>query len=320
MRLRPLLAACLLSVLSNVALADPVPAPSLTLQQDHPLVGRVWLPEQRTFTDPDQLVAQARAADTVMLGETHDNADHHALQAWMVGQVVKAWRKPLVAFEMIDSAQAPALADYLAAHPGDAAGLGAALNWDKSGWPDWQANYRPIAQAALAGGARLSAANLSRDETKIIAKGDIPAAWAGKLGLEKPQAAEQRQAMETDIQAGHCHMLPDRALPAMVRVQRARDAVMAFAVAQGPKSVLIAGAGHVRTDLAAPAHLAEMAPGRKLLSVAFVEVQAGKHDPAQYAEGYDSDTLPFDAVWFTARAERADPCEAFRQHMEKKKG
>jgi len=322
MRLRSLAAACVLSVFSGLAQAGsvPVPVPVLTLQRDHPLVGRVWLPGQQAFTAPEQLAALARAADTLMLGETHDNADHHALQAWMVGQVTKAWSKPLVAFEMIDNSQAPALTAYLAAHPGDAAGLGAALNWDKSGWPDWQGNYRPIAQAALDGGARLSAANLSRDDTKIVAKGDIPTAWTGKLGLEKPQAAGQRQAMEADIQAGHCHMLPDRALPAMVRVQRARDAVMAHAVSQAKTSVLIAGAGHVRKDLAAPAHLAEMDPGRKVLSVAFIEVQAGKDDPSHYAEGYDADVLPFDAVWFTARAERPDPCESFRQHMEKKKG
>lgn len=320
MRLRSLVAACLLSALSGFALADPIPAPTLPSQRDHPLVGRIWLPGQKTFASPDQVLEQARASDIVMLGETHDNADHHALQAWMVGRLAATWPQPVVAFEMIDSAQAPVLADYLAARPGDADGLGAALNWDKSGWPDWHGNYRPIAQAALAGGARLAAANLSRDETKTIAKGDVPAAWTGKLGLEKPQPPAQRQAMEADIQAGHCHMLPDRALPAMVRVQRARDAVMAYAVAQGPKSILIAGAGHVRKDLAAPAHLAETAPGRKLLTIAFVEVQAGKDAPAQYAESYDSDVLPFDAVWFTARAERADQCESFRQHMERKKG
>lgn len=319
MRLRSLAAACLLSVIGGVALAAPLPAPTMPLLRDHPLVGRVWLPGLQAFTSADEVVALARQSDSVLLGETHDNADHHALQAWMVGRLTTAWHQPLVAFEMIDSAQAQALAEYLRGHPGDAAGLGAALNWEKSGWPDWHNNYRPVAQAALSAGAPLAAANLSRDETKIVAKGDIPAAWAGKLGLEKPQAADQRQTMEADIQAGHCHMLPERALPAMVRVQRGRDAVMAFAVAQAPKSILIAGAGHVRKDVAVPGHLAETQPHRKVFSVAFIEVQAGKDNPSLYAEAFDADRLPFDAVWFTARAERADQCEAFRQHMEKKK-
>ncbi|MBI2240567.1 MAG: ChaN family lipoprotein [Magnetospirillum gryphiswaldense] len=320
MRLRSLILACVLAAFSHPSAAAGLPEPTMPLLRDHALVGRVWLPDQQAFTSPDELLSLARQADVVMLGETHDNQDHHALQAWMVGQLTKSGKKPVVAFEMIDSAQAPALAAHLAAHPADATGLGAALGWEKSGWPDWTDNYRPIAQAALSGGARLAAANLSRDETKTIAKGDIPKAWMGKLGLEKPQAPDQRQAMEADIQAGHCHMLPDRALPAMVRVQRARDAVMAHAVAQGAKSILIAGAGHVRNDLAAPRHLAEMAPGRKVLSIAFLEVQKDKADPSAYAEAFDDDTLPFDAVWFTAHAERPDPCEAFRKHMEQKKG
>ncbi|MGE4279201.1 MAG: ChaN family lipoprotein [Magnetospirillum sp.] len=318
MRLKSLVAACLLSAFSSLAGAADLPSPQMPHLHNHPLVGRVWLPDMRAYTAPDELVSLARSADSVLLGETHDNTDHHALQAWMVTQIAPSWKNPLVAFEMIDSAKAPELERYLAAHPKDADGLGGALAWDKSGWPDWQNNYRPIAQAALSAGARLSAANLSRDETKTIAKGNLPKAWVGKLGLEKPQAADQRQFMESDIQAGHCDMLPSRALPAMVRVQRARDAVMAYTVTRAAKSILIAGAGHVRKDLAAPTHLAEMEPKRKVMSIAFIEVQAGKDDPTQYAESFDSDTLPFDAVWFTARAERPDPCETFRQHMQKK--
>lgn len=305
--------------LSAPAAAQTPPAFTAPLLRDHPLAGRIWLPDQARFADPALVLERARTADTVLLGETHDNPDHHALQAWLVGQLSVGPIKPLVAFEMIDSGQAPALSAHLAAHPGDAAGLGPALDWDKSGWPDWDGNYRPIAQAALDGGATLAAANLARDETKIIAKGDVPAVWSGKLGLERPQAAADRQAMEADIQSGHCNMLPERALPAMVRVQRARDAVMAYSLTQAPRTILIAGAGHVRTDRAAPRHLAEMAPDRKVMAIAFVEVKENAAAPAAYAEIYDSDRLPFDAVWFTPRVERPDPCLAFKQHMDRKK-
>ena len=325
MRLSAPIARLFAAFLSVLAVAPPAsaetpPALAAPLLRDHPLAGRIWLPAAAAFVSADDLAARAQGADTVLLGETHDNPDHHALQAWMVRRLTAGAVKPVVAFEMIDSAQAPALAEYLAAHTGDAAALGAALNWEKSGWPAWADNYRPIAQAALDGGAVIAAANLSKDETREIAKGGIPAAWAGKLGLEKPQPADQRQAMEADIQAGHCHMLPDRALPAMVRVQRARDAVMAHSIAQAPRAVLIAGAGHVRADRAVPRHLAEMAPGRTVFTIAFVEVTDGAADPAAYAEIHDSDHLPFDAVWFTPRADRLDPCEAFRRHMEKKAG
>lgn len=321
MRLDAVLACLAVLLLPPLAAQAEAPPPSLAapLQRDHPLVGRIWLPAQNRFVAVEDLVARAKAADYALLGETHDNPDHHALQAWLVRRLTADGDKPAIAFEMIDNTQAPALAAHLAAHPGDAAGLGAALDWAKSGWPDWDAHYRPVAQAGLDNGATLHAANLSRDDTKEIAKGGVPAAWAGRLGLERPQSPEDRQAMEVDIQNGHCGMLPDRALPAMVRVQRARDAVMARALADWPRAILIAGAGHVRADRAVPRHVADMAPGRAVLALAFVEVSADKRAPQDYAAVYDAERLPFDAVWFTARAERADPCESFRKHMEKKK-
>lgn len=316
MRLSTVAVALLLAL--PVQAAEP-PAPTALLERDHPLVGKIWQPAGKAFITADTLAAQAVAADMVLLGETHDNADHHALQAWMVGRLMEpSSPKPLVAFEMLDRSQGPALEAHLAAHPKDADGLGAAVGWDKSGWPDW-ALYRPIARAALEAGAPLVAANLSKDDSRTMAKGDIPAPWRDKLGLEVQQDPGQRQAMEADIQAGHCNMLPERALPAMVRVQRARDAAMAWTMAQAPRAVLIAGAGHVRTDRAVPVHLAVMARGRKVLALAFLEVQPGKTEPDQYAETYDTDHLPFDAVWFTPKAERADQCEAFKRHLDKKK-
>ncbi|KAF0219697.1 MAG: Secreted protein [Rhodospirillaceae bacterium] len=318
MRLSTVAVAVALLLAPSLQAAEP-PAPTALWGRDHPLVGKVWQPASKAFITADALAAQAAAADMVLLGETHDNADHHALQAWMVERLMAhSSPKPLVAFEMLDRGQAEALETHLAAHPKDADGLGPALGWDKSGWPDW-ALYRPIARAALEAGALLAAANLSKDDSRAIAKGDIPAPWRDKLGLEGPHDPGQRQAMEADIQAGHCNMLPERALPAMVRVQRARDAAMAWTMAQAPRAVLIAGAGHVRTDRAVPVHLAAMAKGKKVLALAFLEVQPGRTEPDQYAETYDTDHLPFDAVWFTPKAERADQCEAFKRHLDKKK-
>lgn len=313
-----LLLAALLFV--SPAAAEPPPAPTQPQQVAHALAGRLWLPGQG-FISPDELVRRATAADVLLLGESHDNPDHHALQAWVLRQFLATGKRPLVAFEMMDAGQGAALATHLAAHPRDAAGLGPALGWDKSGWPDW-AFYRPIAEAALIAGATLAAGNLGKDDTRAIAKGAIPAHLSA-LGLDQPLDAAIRQGMEAEIKAGHCDLLPERALPAMVRVQRARDTHMARVLADGViahgSAVLIAGAGHVRTDRAVPAHLAAMLPGKRIFAIAFAEVQEGQTDPAAYGETYDADTPPFDALWFTPRAEREDQCAVMRKHMEKKK-
>lgn len=305
MALRATLSLFLL-LIAAPALAQSPPAFTAPLERDHPLVGKVWLPATGQFIGIDELVARVRAADAVLLGETHDNADHHALQAWVLERVIAGGKRPLVAFEMITPDQEPALRRHLAEHPGDATGLGPALAWERSSWPDW-ALYRPIAAAALAAGAPLAAANLGA--------AGIADAKAGK-GELPPLADGQLKAMEQVIRDGHCGMLPDIALPPMVRVQRGRDAAMATVLAEGVRrngsAVLIAGTGHVRTDQAVPAVLAIQAPTLRVFALGMVEVRPGDNDPAAYE-------TPFHAVWFTPRAERQDMCEAFKRHLDRKK-
>lgn len=321
MRLSLLLLLVSLLLPPNAEAGSP-PAFISTQETGHPLVGKVWDPQTKAFVSVEELVRTAAAADVVILGESHDNPDHHTLQAWILRHLIAAGRKPAVAFEMLDSSQREALERHLSERPGDDAGLGAAVEWEKTGWPDW-ALYRPIADAALSAGLPILTANLSKDETRQIAKNTFPATAARRLGLDKPLPPHIQQAMENEIKSSHCDMLPDKALPAMVQIQRARDSVMALAILDGiatrKNAVLIAGTGHARFDRGVPAHLAELAPGRRIFSVAFMEVQADKNQPALYSDLYEAEHLPFDMVWFTPRSQREDQCEAFRRHMEKKK-
>jgi uncharacterized iron-regulated protein len=309
-----------------LAAATPAPAAdippfSTTLAAENPLVGKIWLPASGQFIGIDELVRRAQAADAVLLGESHDNPDHHALQAWMLRRVIEGGKRPLVAFEMFDFSQQTRMEQHLAANPLDAAGLGPAVAWEKSGWPAWD-QYRPIAEAALNGRAPLAPANLARADLRPLIKGDIPDSLS-HLGLDKPLPADLRAAMEREIERGHCGMMPAEMLPGMVRVQRARDAVMARALADGlaaqGSAVLIAGAGHTRSDRGVPTHLAELAPSKRSLALAFLEVRAGEEDPSAYGALFDSPNVPFDAVWFTPRAERQDQCEQLKKHMEKRK-
>lgn len=297
--------AALLCPLVLIACAGTPPSFTAPLERSHPLVGKLWLPAENRFTSVDEVVARARAAQAVLLGETHDNPDHHALQAWMVRRITADGARPLVAFEMITPDQAPALRRHLAEHPGDADGLGAALAWEKSNWPDW-ALYRPIAAAALDADSPLAAANLG---TAGIAE-----AKADKLALP-PLPADQVTVMEQEIRDGHCGMLPESAVAPMVRIQRGRDAAMAAVLAEGVRAngqaVLIAGTGHTRRDHAVPAVLAIQAPQTRVFTLGFLEVRSGRDTPTAYE-------TPFDAVWFTPAAEREDMCAAFKRHMEKK--
>ncbi|MBM3570705.1 MAG: ChaN family lipoprotein, partial [Alphaproteobacteria bacterium] len=137
--------------------------------RDHPLVGRIWDPAAAAFVPAEAVLARAARAPMLLLGEAHDNPDHHRLQARILSHVAASGRRPAVGFEMIGSDQAERLARQLAEAPGDTDALGRALDWDKSGWPAFM-EYRPIFQAAL--GARLPIVALSppRDMARRLAR------------------------------------------------------------------------------------------------------------------------------------------------------
>jgi uncharacterized iron-regulated protein len=317
MRLRLLIFLLLLAA-GGARAAEP---PAGGLGQD-PLTGRVWDVAAAQFITTDALVARLASARIILLGERHDDPEHHRLQAWIVRAVSAAGRRPTVAFEMLAADQADALAAHLRDSPRDAAGLGEAVGWSRSGWPPWSL-YQPIAEAALAAGLPLAAANLPTATVRAVARGDLGALEPSLVrthGLDRPAAPAMQAAMEAEMRDSHCGQLPETALPAMATAQRARDAAMAerLLAAPGDGAVLIAGAGHVRTDRGVPIYLAARAPGLAVASLAFVEVATGRAAPIDYAERFGGARLPFDYVWFTPRADEVDHCARFRRSDERR--
>jgi len=286
-------------------------------ERAHPLVGRIWDVKAGTFIGEDALVARVVASRFVLLGERHDNPDHHALQAKLVRAMVEAGRRPAVGFEMLATDDAPAVVRYLARSPKDAAGLGDAVNWSRSGWPEWRF-YQPIAQAALDANMPIVATNLSRAATDAVRRNGLPGlgpTLMNQLRLAEP-TPDTRLAMTRELRESHCGQIPEDVIDRMADIQWARDARIAASLARGGQrdgAVLIAGAGHVRSDRGVPVHLARQSPGVSITSVAFVEVDAAAEKPGDYAKRFGSDVLPFDYVWFTPKVDEADPCEKLKK-------
>jgi len=307
------------SVVVVIALAAAiarVAEPAGDLGQDHPLTGRIWDATAARFLTADALTARLVAARFVLLGERHDHPEHHLLQASIVRGLAAAGRRPTVAFEMLDADQAGALAAYLQRSPRDAAGLGDAVGWSRSGWPPWPL-YEPIAEAALSASLSLAAANLPPATVRAVARGNLGALEPALVrihGLDRPAAPPVEAQMEAEMRESHCSKLPEAMLAGMVTAQRARDATMAdrLLAAAGDGAVLIAGAGHVRTDRGVPIYLAARAPFVTIASVAFLEVASGRAAATDYAERFGAARLPFDYVWFTSRADEVDQCARFR--------
>jgi uncharacterized iron-regulated protein len=265
----------------------------------------------------DRLVS----AHFVLLGEKHDNPDHHLLQAAVIRGLVARDRRPAVGFEMFTLDQAGALANQLAVAPYDATGIATAVNWRNSGWPDW-ALYQPIAKAALRAGLPIVATNLPPAIVKKMRReglAGLDSRARRELGLDQPLAEATFALMAADIRVSHCGFGSEENVKAMVDVQRARDAQMAqslIAAGENDGAVLVAGAGHVRSDYGIPAVLRAKAANKRVVSIAFLEVEEGKFEPRHYAAP-NNGRLPFDYVWFTPRVDNEDPCEKFRSRFER---
>jgi uncharacterized iron-regulated protein len=300
---RGLIALSLVAAIScTTSSSQLVPDKGFTSQLggQHVLLGQVYRGQERVTREV--LFSALEHARYLVLGETHDNRDHHQLQAQLVQRFLAAQPGAAVAFEMLDEDDASALS---AQTPSE---LERRVDWANSGWPDF-ALYQPIFEAALNARARVVAAHPSTEHVRASMQG-VPEADARELHIDTPLPETQVKAQHDEIREAHCGHGNDQMLTAMQRAQVYKDAFMAHAIAQTHvPTVLVAGRGHARNDRAVPYFLDRAAAG-DTLSIAFIEVDDRREDPSAY------DTEAFDYVIYTPRASDEDPCEKFRKQLE----
>lgn len=293
-----------------VALASCAPLGNTQLQAQ-PLIGKVWdVPAQR-YVDPVAVIERAAAARFVLLGEIHDNGEHHRIQARILQEMVKQGRRPALVMEQYDQDQQTKINAILAgdlSENGKFAGLAELMH---KSW-DWPA-YAPLVRFAVQQKLPVMAANLSRTELREVSRNGFDVLGAGKetqLGLNAVWNAERQRQLIDDIYQGHCGKITGHVVEAIAKAQRARDAVMADTLLafKASGAVAILGRGHVRRDTAIPLYLAARAPDAPVLALGIVEVELAS-EPAAYARGKLGEL--YDYVWFTARASRqSNPCDS----------
>jgi uncharacterized iron-regulated protein len=250
--------------------------------------------------DEDTVVQALRGADVALLGEKHDNPEHHQLQARMIS----ALATHSVAFEMLnadDAFDAATTAEELAQ----------AVAWDDSGWPEFDL-YRPVFDAVFASGARPLAAHPTNEQVRTVMSEGIEAIGeAGNdLAVDRAPTGGPLQSLQQEIVDAHCGYADEHLTSMMVSAQVFKDAWMARSLAGlQPGSVLVAGNGHTRPDRGVPSYL-----DANTVVVSFREVQHGEENPAAYVDG------GADFIWFTSRLDNEDPCEAFRTQLEGMQG
>lgn len=277
---------------------------------DHPLVGRIWDVEAGRFIEQDALLEAIGNARYLLLGEKHDNPDHHRIQALLIDELLATDNVNSVSFEMMTSASSPALNAIQQADWQTLDSLKTYLSWDEEGW-EWEF-YGPLIRAVLEANVEIKAANISSEQMMSVYQNsaDIQAFQT----VLSPSAIEQ---LNEQIDSSHCGMLPESQFPPMVRVQQARDFEMARALigerARGI-DILVAGNFHVRKDLGVPNYLREAdstVSAAQVVSLAALEVEEDVTSPAEYATGLNAEPA-YDYLWFTPVISDEDYCAAMR--------
>ncbi|WP_061290810.1 ChaN family lipoprotein [Azotobacter vinelandii] len=243
---------------------------------------------------PEQLVERLASVPRLLVGEKHDNPDHHFLQSWLLEALAGRRAQGSLLLEMLEPDQQSRVAATQAAFAAGRApeDLPAALAW-RQGW-DWTL-YGPLLRHALAQPYPLLAANLDRQEMRRIY------AERPELSGSASNDARVREVLLAQIGASHCGQLPASQLPAMLAVQQQRDRRMAERLLAAPQpALLLAGTYHVRRDLGVPLHLADL--GGASGNIVLLLAEAGDVVEAKAA----------DYVWYTPATPPRDYCAEMR--------
>jgi uncharacterized iron-regulated protein len=246
--------------------------------------------------DADRLTAALRSRPIVLLGEVHDNAAQHALRAQALRALVEGGARPALLMEQFDRERQGDL-DRVLAKPGARADdviaaaapdAGAMQGW---AWP----LYRPYIAIALEYRLPIVAANVSRADTRRVVQGGL-----APLGFDAKVPSDIEAAQAGAIVESHCGAIDEAQARRMVGAQVARDQFMARMIeahaTQGV--VLLAGNGHVRSDVGVPRWLSAATRER---SVAIGLLEEGDASAAAYG-----------VALFTPPQPRADPCAGMR--------
>lgn len=302
--------------------ADPAPwGPWQTeAGKDHPLVGKIYSIRDRDFISPEKLIADLAEAKFVLIGEKHDNPDHHRLQAWILER--SAQPGDAVVFEMVPEA----LRNDLSAAWQDGVTVDAlsdVLKWEERGWYDW-AMYAPVFEAARKTGAVPVPGDADRDMQRAARTESfddlVGYRRAIDMALSQPMPNRFLTELQKAIVDGHCGMIERKDTDPFIKVQRLRDGFMADGLAKaaeaGSRGFLIAGNGHIRRDYAVPWYLRlRRFSAEEVVSLSIFEVNDEDTSPRHYFDISGMGAPNLDYVWFTPRLDDSDPCEKFAEHL-----
>ncbi|SDO07836.1 Uncharacterized iron-regulated protein [Pseudomonas arsenicoxydans] len=259
-----------------------------------PVVGEIRDLNSGQILTAQELVVRLAGPSRLIVGEQHDNRDHHQLQLWLLQALGERRPQGSLLLEMLTPDQQLRVDDvrHASTLPADLPG---ALAW-QPGW-DWSL-YGPIVRFALTQPYPLLAANLDNL--------DVRAVYANPpvLNGARSNAAVVKTELLAQISDSHCGLLPAPQMPAMLAVQQQRDRRMAERLlAAATPSMLLAGAYHARKDVGVPIHVLDLGEAQMPTVLLLAE------------QGAEVTSAMADYVWYTPATPAQDYCAQMRKQF-----
>ena len=236
----------------------PVPVPVAKVVQvvDNPgaASGTEWTYDASAVFDAsgaartwDEALDDLATARVVAVGEQHDDAAHHKIQAEVLSGLAKRTPRLAVAFEMVGYEDQAVLDSFMS---GALPETDFAVWW-KTNWGFDFAIYKPIFDAAKAAGVPAYGLNAPRDVVKSVSKRGLasltPAERARIPATIAESSDERYRQYVLDSVSGHG--APPEAVARMVEAMAVWNETMGEKVAnltaEGRTVLVIAGQGHV---------------------------------------------------------------------------
>ena len=332
LRIKITISCIFLSLLIGCAQVKPV--------REDPLIGKIYSSQTKQEVTYQELLGDITKAEVIYLGENHENADHHRHQAQIIKDLIKQGKKPAIGFEFFSVDQTGHLMTYVSSysvkHPASVdkkreAILRSNLGWMSRSDRTWQFYYQFVKLAAenklTVFGSDLPAGIIRR----ITRNGsdNLTEIEKGFLQTTPFEDEAYRQLMLERFKVAHCGYSHGNMMERMYDAWLARNDAMAHSIATMKKAnpnqpvVMILGKGHTENNMAVYERVAYRIPNIEQLNLGFTEIAINPIPLESYFQipKVENKSFPvsFEYLWFTQRTSYEDPCEKFREQLQRMK-
>ena len=258
--------------------------------------------ETKNQVNVQDLIAAIHEADIILLGEIHDNLFQHRARADLISKIQNT--EFVIVSEHLVSGSEIAYSGSLLE---DLETIG--FNKKAWSWPTHEVLYKKFEEFNLP----IFGGDLSKKDINNIYAGRGFSQSDTLIPIVKRSVldSQSKDKLLNDLVLGHCGVVEEDLLSFMYKVQRYRDAGMAYIASKVAPAIVIAGNGHVRRDYGVPQIIKKMNPNSNVISIAFLETDKLSEMTDNLIKKFfkDEDT---DYIWLTEPVSRVDPCEKLR--------